>query len=544
MDRLIATMLDKINSLDPSVLNKRVERRFLEPIEVPMCELLHLPAPQKKDKLSERVYTTYIGTSNNIDNRLWQAQNKMLNQLEPQLAVALCPDNLVQDRMFRLTAQRLTRLSLQLGLPQFQGVLILSSSSDDPILKPEPFAPAKLLLHNSATLRSELEQALPGIPIETYPTGGLAPSAALPDERTPTFLQPEVQDEAHAIRRLLNAYRNVVVEGVAGTGKSHIVDALSQMFEPGCTELAVFHPGSTYEDFVEGLRPTIDGGFKVRDGRFLSFCKRAAARPETEFLFVIDEINRASPGKVLGDLLYSIEPSKRVDARLADKVLNISGITPSSQHGPAELPTVSLQHERSGPEGVYAQQFCVPANVFILGTMNTSDHSIGVLDLALRRRFVFHRFEPMVAQSLLRALAPLTEESDLTQDVYAWQAINEILVELSPDAKIGHSYFFEVASAARRLDLDDASQLSIMLWRDLLLPQLAATLTAYDGLHLLPELDSTVLAIGSDTGGYWLMTGSSGLDAYPVVATRSSQDPPGSPPSAADVLFLDSEASS
>jgi hypothetical protein len=316
----------------------------------------------------------------------------------------------------------------------------------------------------------------------------------------------------------------VILQGVAGIGKSHLFGELTESF--GGTrfvEVAVFHPSSNYEDFVEALRP-VDGHFEVVDGRFLEFCKRAACDPDHDYLFVIDEINRAAPARVLGDLLYSIEPSKRINAASAKLVLE--GTPWIAEPDGEDLTSIPVQLQlmrtvkASGEQ--YRASFCVPDNVFLLGTMNTSDHSVGGIDLALRRRFVFRRQEPMVATQVIDALSVLDERwKVLRVEADAWSELNRILATVSPDALLGHSYFFEAITTAERMHLtEDAAAVARLLWRDLLLPQLGAILESFDAAHLIPDLDNAVRASGSTTGESWISVLGTGLDARVLVEPR------------------------
>lgn len=304
----------------------------------------------------------------------------------------------------------------------------------------------------------------------------------------------------------LRAYRNVILEGVAGTGKSFLLDSLRATFGSDRVSVVVFHPATTYEDFVEGLRPH-GSTFGVEDGAFLRLCRRAARDSEGNlFVLVIDEINRANTAKVLGDLLYSIEPSKRVSGPEADQILSATLSEPATR-----AKAVVLQQLRRDPEDgsrTYRQRFCVPENLLILGTMNTTDRSVGSIDLALRRRFVFIRQTPMPADELIN-LVP-----DLAEDVNTWAQLNEKLATIGPDALLGHSYFFEFQQARLRLPEDQRSLLN--LWRDMLLPQVAEILIAFNCLN------SVTLPPEEDTGGFTLKTVGEGLDAYPIVVSGVS----------------------
>lgn len=195
---------------------------------------------------------------------------------------------------------------------------------------------------------------------------------ALSIEAPEATVSPEL---AKAVDFLLKR-QNVVYYGPPGTGKTYRALQVRQAWEAQngfeSVRFVTFHPSYSYEDFVIGFRPRKDdpATFGLQRGPLLETCKLAqdlldeAAEGEDprRVLLVIDEINRADVARVFGELITFIEPDKR-------------GVT----FGIAQDPTRSYQ---------------IPANLYFLGTMNTADKSISLLDVALRRRFAFVEFTP------------------------------------------------------------------------------------------------------------------------------------------------------
>lgn len=239
-------------------------------------------------------------------------------------------------------------------------------------------------------------------------------------------------------------YKNVILEGVAGCGKTYAIKALRESGKYSRTEVVVFHPSTSYEEFVSGLRPNPDkpDQFVGLRGVFVEMCDSAAAKPEEKFLLCIDEINRANTARVLGDLLMPLEASKRV---AFDKIGQGQEKTalfeaPPKDTDGAEVVAVRLQTPIRGKA-----YLVVPANLHVLGTMNSTDRSVGTLDLALRRRFHWHRMEPLrTKQELDAALRATKRDPAEFEELILWYLdINEKLEEeVGPDAMLGHSYFF------------------------------------------------------------------------------------------------------
>ena len=169
-----------------------------------------------------------------------------------------------------------------------------------------------------------------------------------------------------------------------------------------------FHPSYTYEDFIEGFRPieASRGGLTLRleDGVFKRLCRAAQASPDVSYLLLVDEINRGNVAKILGELLTLLERDKR-------------GLT------------VTLPQSK--------EAFAVPPNVYLLGTMNTADRSIKLLDAALCRRFAFTELMPDV--ELLRGAAV----GELALDEFLEGLNRRIAEEEGREKQIGHSYLLD-----------------------------------------------------------------------------------------------------
>ena len=207
-------------------------------------------------------------------------------------------------------------------------------------------------------------------------------------------------------------------EGYVEVKLANVIDELEHPEEstPDSSDylrFVTFHQSFAYEEFVEGLKPVTEDGqvrYEVVDGIFKEICRRAQNDPDHKYLLVIDEINRANIAKVFGELITLIEDDKRLDEEHAISV---------------QLP--------------YSKEtFGVPENLLILGTMNTTDRSIALLDIALRRRFTF--VEQMPNPSLLGTV----EEVDL--GVLLDRLNRRITVLLGRDYQIGHSYLMGIES--------------------------------------------------------------------------------------------------
>ncbi len=173
------------------------------------------------------------------------------------------------------------------------------------------------------------------------------------------FLEPA--EVVHDWVEQLRDAGQLIFQGPPGTGKTYIARQLARMLAKSSdgVELVQFHPSYAYEDFVEGYRPSGASQFALCDGPLKRIAARAKAAPEREFVLLIDEINRGNLSKIFGELYFLLEYRDE---------------------------EIALQYSK--------QPFSLPRNVLLLGTMNTADRSIALLDMALRRRFRFVELVP------------------------------------------------------------------------------------------------------------------------------------------------------
>ena len=166
------------------------------------------------------------------------------------------------------------------------------------------------------------------------------------------------------VETLLADKRQVIFQGPPGTGKTFVARKLAACLagSPERVRLVQFHPSYAYEDFVQGYRPVLMGGqpgFDLRNGPLLEAAARARDEPDARHFLVIDEINRGNLAKVFGELYFLLEYRNE---------------------------EMRLQYSD--------EPFSLPDNLYVIGTMNTADRSIALVDLALRRRFHFVEFHP------------------------------------------------------------------------------------------------------------------------------------------------------
>jgi 5-methylcytosine-specific restriction protein B len=217
----------------------------------------------------------------------------------------------------------------------------------------------------------------------------------------------------------LDRKKNIILQGPPGTGKTFVAKKLAYALmgekDDSRIEMVQFHQSVSYEDFIQGYRPTESGSFKLKNGNFYKLCARALKNTDKPYFFVIDEINRGNLSKIFGELLMLIESDKR-------------------------SPEYAINLIYSDSE---ESRFYVPPNVHIIGTMNTADRSLAVVDYALRRRFAFFDLIPEFNDKFKVFLRGVNVANELIDKISS--RMNRLNAEIAEDLgvgfKIGHSFF-------------------------------------------------------------------------------------------------------
>ena len=241
------------------------------------------------------------------------------------------------------------------------------------------------------------------------------------EKNYPAYTERDFLDEVYMTEEeykrlvgILRVKKNIILQGAPGVGKTFAAKRLAYSMmgvkDIDRVMMVQFHQSYSYEDFIMGFRPSATG-FELKKGPFYNFCKKAEIDSDNDYFFIIDEINRGNLSKIFGELFMLIENDKR---------------------------GIELQLLYSD------EKFAVPANVHIIGMMNTADRSLAMLDYALRRWFAFFDIKPGFETEGFRKYRVSIDDEKFDKLVSCVEVLN---VDISKDETlgegfcIGHSYF-------------------------------------------------------------------------------------------------------
>ena len=228
------------------------------------------------------------------------------------------------------------------------------------------------------------------------------------------------EDVAKTLQRFRDK-KNLILQGPPGTGKTWLAKRLAFALLGRSDESKVravqFHPNLSYEDFVRGWRPSGEGKLSLVDGPFLKAIDAAQGDSDSDYIVVIEEINRGNPAQIFGEMLTLLEPDKRDKSN-----------------------ALELSYPRHDGELIW-----LPENLYVIGTMNLADRSLAIVDFALRRRFAFIDLEPQIGEKWRNWVHEHNgiDIAILRQIENRINALNEELAQdssLGSQYKIGHSY--------------------------------------------------------------------------------------------------------
>ena len=228
------------------------------------------------------------------------------------------------------------------------------------------------------------------------------------------------EHQLQTLKSLLMRKKNLILQGAPGVGKTFAAQRLAYTMmgvkDQSRVKLIQFHQNYSYEDFVIGYKPNLEGGFSLVNGIFYEFCQQARVHREMPYFLIIDEINRGNLSKIFGELLQLIEADYR------------------------DQP-IQLAYNK--------QRFSVPSNLYIIGMMNTADRSLAMIDYALRRRFSFFEIKPGFETEAFNNDISKLEIPNLKELINAIIELNKVIADddsLGSGFCIGHSYLCNLSN--------------------------------------------------------------------------------------------------
>ena len=229
------------------------------------------------------------------------------------------------------------------------------------------------------------------------------------------------EEQLSKIISSLNRKKSIILQGPPGTGKTWLAKRLANIIvgykNSNNIKAIQFHPNMSYEDFIRGYRPSGDGKLALIDGPFLEMINKARNDSQSNYVMVIEEINRGNPAQILGEMLTLLEVDKR---------------TPTE--------ALELTYRREHENGIF-----IPNNLYVIGTMNLADRSLAMVDFALRRRFAFFYLAPNFDEKWLNYMIDKTKLSrkSLEKIRHVMNNLNQYIAKeemLGNAFTIGHSY--------------------------------------------------------------------------------------------------------